>query len=248
MREGEHLRRLGVAPLMKISGANGSASAKPRNSRGSRRRRLLLPTTPLAITRTPSASACPMKCRSASGPGGEPTTLLEIEPENMPHGRGDLDDIVLEVGGANEAKRRARAWTRRSRDTSPGAAGTDRRSPEDQGLDGPRGTLAMARKSGIGMRSIGGSSRKRSPTGVRVAFANASTCLRVGCTPPRSHSSSLGSDRSRHRHRSPRARAPSGVTRLDRDPIHLFLYPFTRLNQTLTRSSSDSSSTTSGAT
>ena len=53
-------------PLMKISGAVGSARAKPRNSCGSRLRRLLLPTTPLTMTSTPSASACPINRLDAS--------------------------------------------------------------------------------------------------------------------------------------------------------------------------------------
>ena len=40
------------------------------------------------------------------GPGGEPTTLLDIKAENMPHGRSDLYDVILEAGRADEVKRR----------------------------------------------------------------------------------------------------------------------------------------------
>ncbi len=68
------------APLMKTSGARSSASAKPRNSRGSSTRCVLDRTMPLTMTSTPAASACPMKSRSASAHVGQAARAARSKP------------------------------------------------------------------------------------------------------------------------------------------------------------------------
>ena len=63
---GEHLRGLGIRPVDEHQGARSSARANPRNSSGSSLRWLLLPTTPVTMTKTPAASARSMNKRRAS--------------------------------------------------------------------------------------------------------------------------------------------------------------------------------------
>ncbi len=67
VRQREHLRRLGVGAVDEHERRDGRRPVRTRGTpAGSSLRRLLLPTTPLTITRTPSPSACSMNRRSAS--------------------------------------------------------------------------------------------------------------------------------------------------------------------------------------
>lgn len=157
------------APLIKTRGASGSARAKPRNSSGFSFRRVLLPTTPLTITRTPASSADSDNNENAA---------LQLEPRSP-------------TANPNASRMYATAWsvgvdavrlpTNATR-SSPSASAksryqsclcshwkiVSRRSALGRGI----GALPMVRKSGIGNGSSGGCGSNKKPIGVCVAAAN----------------------------------------------------------------------------
>ena len=166
----------------------------------------------------------------------------------MPHGRGDLDDVVLEVGGANEVKRRLVHGHREV------AIPVLALLAQIDGFQEIRAWMAHV--------DVGDSAevRNRYPFDRRFHeekeshWGTGRLRKRLDLLESGLHLAPFPRSKSREATRQRigiEARALAGPPEqrgLDCDTVHLFLYPFTRLNQTLTRSSSDSSSTTSGAT
>jgi hypothetical protein len=105
----------------------GSAGAKPRNSRGSSFRRLLLPTTPATIIGIPRSSAWPMKRRRASVHVGSSRRCAKSEPECTSDRRRGYLNAVLPTWQSPRSQAAANLRFERIRGTTPDAGDTGRR-------------------------------------------------------------------------------------------------------------------------
>ena len=106
VREGEHLRLLGVRPVDEDQRREWIGQRKAAELPWIEAAAVVAADDTTGHHQDAERIRLPDEVPQRVGPRGEPATLLNVEPENMPHGRGDLDDVVLEVGGANDVKRR----------------------------------------------------------------------------------------------------------------------------------------------
>jgi len=97
MREREHLGGLGVRAIDEHQRRQVVRQGEAPNSCGSSLRLLLLPTTPLTMTNTPSPSACSMKRRSASVQVGIWRRASMSNPSGAPNRRRGFLDVVIQA-------------------------------------------------------------------------------------------------------------------------------------------------------
>ena len=93
-------------PLTKISGANGSQSAKPRNSPRFSGREVLLNTIPLTMTRNPVSSNLRTKSRNASAQVRQVLRAMRLKPTMSRISAATVSGGRCKGGAANKIQRR----------------------------------------------------------------------------------------------------------------------------------------------
>ena len=151
VRQREHLRRLGVRAVDEHQRRQVVRHREAAELLGVEMRRLLLSTTPLHMTRMPSASACSMKRRRASVQVGIRRRSSRSKPSACRISRPSLRRRRQRARN-RQTPATPRPWTARSRGTTPGVAGRCRRCRAGRGSDGRAMPVARVRKSGIGTR------------------------------------------------------------------------------------------------
>ncbi len=168
---------------MKISGASLSEITNPRNSSGSRTRKVLLPTQPLMTIKTPRASTVLRRNETASSQvlswlahdAERPRVFrISLATDLTPSFRRALPTNGCLDQPSSEAKFRYQDWR------SCIACIVSRRS----GLSFSTPLSFTVRKSGMGTSSGGGSSRKKKPIGVCVSFESRSSSTNVSLAGP----------------------------------------------------------------